>query len=52
MEVTKMFVHFDLATALWTAFNTVLIAAIAFIAGHYIRKNRKNKKDEKTLDKS
>jgi len=42
-----MFVQFDLFTALWTAFNAALIAAIAFIAGHYISKKRKNKKDEK-----
>lgn len=41
-----MFVQFDLFTALWIVFN-IALAAIAFIAGYYIRKNRKNKKDEK-----
>ncbi len=46
-----MFVEFDLFTALWMVFNSVLVFAIAFIVGHYIGKKRKAKKDEKTLDK-
>ncbi len=43
-----MFVEFDLITVLWTVFNTALLAAIAFIAEHYIGKKRKTKKDEKS----
>ncbi len=41
-----MFAEFDLFTVLWMVFN-ILVFAIAFIAGHYISKKRKTKKDEK-----